>query len=74
MRYETQADLLRLLNQCARHYAAAALSLKVTRSFDGARILTMAAMAAVSDACLRAKAVDIPSVFSLHYAGAAEGP
>jgi hypothetical protein len=74
MRYETQADILRSLNQVCRHYAAAALSLTVTRSFDGARILTMAAMTAVGDAVLRVAAVDHPSQLSLHYSGAALGP
>lgn len=73
-RYETQTDLLRLLKEVGRHYAAAALSLKVTRSFDAARILTMASMTAVADAVLRAVAHDIPSQLSLHYSGRAFGP
>jgi hypothetical protein len=47
---------------------------QVTRSFDGTRILTMACITAVSDAVVRAHACDVPSAFSLHYAGTAPGP
>ena len=48
MRYETQLDLLRSIMLIARHFSAAALSIKVTRSFDATRILTMACMAALA--------------------------
>lgn len=71
MRYETQADLLRLLNMVCRHYATAALSLNITRSFDAERILIMSAIATVADAVVRVTAVDIPSQFSLHLSGKA---
>jgi hypothetical protein len=74
MRYADQADILRQLNLVCRHFSVASLSLKVTRSFDAARILTMAAIATVADAVLRIKASDVPSVFSLHYDGTADGP
>jgi len=47
MRRETQVDILRLLNLVAQHFAAAALSLRATRSLDAVRILTMACIAAV---------------------------
>jgi hypothetical protein len=47
MRYETQADLLRLLNSVAQHYAAVSLSLTVTRSFDATRLCTLGAITAV---------------------------
>ena len=40
MRYETQADILRLLNMICRHFATASLSVKITRSGDAARMLT----------------------------------
>jgi hypothetical protein len=66
VRYETQVDVLRNLCLLSRHYSAACLSLKVTQSFDAARILTMACMATVADAVIRQKACDIPSVFSMH--------
>jgi hypothetical protein len=67
MHYETQADLLRLLNLLARHFSAAALSLKLTRSFDATRIITVAAMACICDVIVRKRADDIPSQLSLHY-------
>jgi hypothetical protein len=74
MRYETQADLLRLLDLLNRHYGACSLSLRVTRSFDAVRMLTSACIAALTDCVLRTKACDIPSLLSLHYSGQAEGP
>ena len=74
MRYETQADLLRLLNVVGQHFAAASLSLRLNRSFDAVRILIMASLVTVSEAILRVKASDIPSQLSLHYAGKSEGP
>jgi hypothetical protein len=74
LRYETQADILRLLNMLSRQYAAASLSLKVTSSFDAVRILTFACMATITDAILRKAADDIPAWSSLHYSGEAEGP
>jgi hypothetical protein len=61
MRRETQVDVLRLLNLVAQHFAAAALSLRATRSLDAVRILTMACIAAVSDAVMRKAATDVPS-------------
>ena len=74
MRYETQADILRLLDLLSRHYIACALSLKVTRSFDACRILTMSVMVTIGDVVLRVKANDVPSQFAMHYSGLAEGP
>jgi hypothetical protein len=74
MRYETQQDILRLLNLLTRHYACAALSLKVTRSFDAERILTFACMASIADVVLRTSACDVPAASSLHYSGEAHGP
>jgi hypothetical protein len=72
MRYETQLDILRSIMLLGRHFAASALSIKVTRSFDATRILTMACMAAIADAVVRVKACDVPSLFSYHMRG--EGP
>mmetsp|Transcript_15429 Transcript_15429/g.33214 ORF Transcript_15429/g.33214 Transcript_15429/m.33214 type:complete len:1344 (-) Transcript_15429:16-4047(-) len=74
MRYETQADILRLLELLGRHFVSASLSMTVTRSSDAARIITMAAVATVADAVVRICACDIPSQFSLHYDGQAAGP
>ena len=74
MRYETQADLLRSLHIVAQHFSCASLSLRLTRSFDAVRILTMAALSTIADAVLRVVACDVPSELSLHYSGKADGP
>ena len=64
MRYETQADLLRLLSVVAQHFASASLSLRLTRSFDAVRILVMACIVTVADAIMRIVACDVPSIKS----------
>lgn len=74
MRYETQADILRLLNMVTQHYTSSVFSLKLTRSFDAARILTMSCIAAVADAVARIVVTDTPSEFSTHLNGTAAGP
>ena len=74
MRYETQADILRLLNLLCRHFATASLSVKPTRSGDAVRMLVFACMATICDATFRKVACDIPSQASLHYSGHAKGP
>jgi hypothetical protein len=74
IRYETQADILRLLNLLCRHFACASLSVKSTRSGDAIRMLTFACMATVCDASLRKIATDIPAQSALHYSGVALGP
>lgn len=74
IRYETQADILRLLNMLCRHFACASLSIKATRSGDAIRMLTFACMATICDATLRKVAIDISSQSGLHYSGAALGP
>jgi len=74
MDFETQQALLRALSLCCRHYAAVALSMRNSRSFDAVRILVMSAIVCVTDRVLRESAQDIQSEFSLHYSGNAEGP
>jgi hypothetical protein len=74
IRYETQMNILRLLNLICRHFATASLSLQVTASTDAIRILVFACMAAVCDAGVRKVATDTPSQSSLHYSGKAPGP
>jgi hypothetical protein len=69
MRYETQADILRLLNMLCRHFATASLSVKITRSGDAIRMLVFSCMATICDATLRKIASDIPAQSSLHYSG-----
>jgi hypothetical protein len=74
MRYESQADILRLLNMLCRHFATSSLSVKSTSSGDAVRMLTLASMACIGDATLRKIACDIPAQSSLHYSGQALGP
>ncbi len=74
IRYETQADIMKLLSQLARHFAAASLSVNITRSGDAVRMLTFSCMACIGDAVLRTIACDTPSQSSLHYSGKALGP
>jgi hypothetical protein len=74
MRYETQADTLRLLNMLCRHFATASLSVKMTRSGDATRMLVFACIATICDAVMRKIACDIPAQSSLHYSGVAKGP
>lgn len=64
MRYETQVDILRLLEMVARHFAAASLSLRITRSFDAARVITMACMVRC---CWRDKSLFVQLVKSVQY-------
>ena len=67
--FEEQAELLRLLGQLIRHYAAAVLCLTPTREMDAARIVTASSAAALLDALLRVQAADAPTSLSRHYAG-----
>eukprot|EP00808_Paulinella_micropora_P020702 g53334.t1 len=73
MRYETQLDMLRLLRQVAQHFLAAAFSLPLTRSFDAARILTLAAIACLADVVIHSVACDIPSELCVLLAGGGGG-
>jgi len=73
-----QGDLLRLLSLVAQHFAAAAMSLRVTRSFDAGRIVTLACLTAVADAVVRRVPSDARGLtdgaLSEHYSGEAPGP
>jgi hypothetical protein len=71
---DTQCEIFLLIHLLTRHYGAATMSLKVTRSFDGARIVTLACIAACADALLRKIAYDLPSQLSLHYSGETSAP
>jgi hypothetical protein len=64
-------NILRLIHHLCTHFAACSMSLRMNRSFDSARILTMACMAAIADSVIRMRASDIPSMLSLHINGAA---
>lgn len=74
MTYAVQVEILRSLGLVARHFAACCMSIKVTRSFDSTRILTMSCIAAVADQVIRILASDIPSRLSVHISGQADGP
>ena len=71
IRYETQIDMLRLVHGLMRHYIAVSLSIPANRTLDSSRIITIASMAAITDALIRRRACDIPSLFSLHFNGEA---
>ena len=74
VRYETQAELLRCLRLSLHHFTSTALSLTATRSFDAARLLSIASLASIADAVMRLRVTDHPSPFCTHYAGEADGP
>ncbi len=74
IRLETQAHILKQMELVCRHFVAASLSLKVTRSLDATRLLTMACMSAISDVVMRMEACDTPSMCCMHYSGRASGP
>ena len=74
MRYETQADLLRLLSMVCRHFAACCFSIRVTRSFDAVRLVIVACLATVADAVMRITTCDVPSLLCQSYSGLAAGP
>jgi hypothetical protein len=72
IRYSDQADIMRSLNRVCQHYVACALSVRVTRAFDAARVLTMSCMAVLADTLMRCVASDVPSRMCLHFAGVAQ--
>jgi hypothetical protein len=74
MRYETQLDLLRLMQHVSRHFLTATFSTRAAVLSDAARLLTLGCIAAIADALARRTACDVPSTFSLHYSGEAPGP
>lgn len=74
MRYETQADLLRLLSMVCHHFAACCFSIRVTRSFDAVRLVIVACLATIADAVMRMRTCDVPSLLCLSYSGNAAGP
>ncbi|KAF8819140.1 EF hand domain-containing protein, partial [Cardiosporidium cionae] len=73
-RRDTQIDLLRLLHSLTRHFLCAALSTYNSRTMDAERITCMAVICVLADTIVRKIAYDIPSPFSQHYDGTAEGP
>ena len=74
MHHDTQAEIMRWLSVLARHFACASLSVPLAPTSDATRLLVFASITAIADAVLRVTACDVPSAFSLHYSGSAEGP
>jgi len=72
IRYSDQVDIMRSLNRCCQHFVACGLSVRVTRAFDAARVLTMSCMAVIADTLMRCVASDVPSRLCLHFAGLAQ--
>ena len=58
----------------ARHFAACSFSIRVTRSFDAVRLVTVACLVAIADAVMRIRTCDVPSLLCLSYSGLADGP
>ena len=74
MRRETQLNLLFLIRRTCRIYTAATACVQQSRGLIAMRSITLACAACVADGICRAKAVDDPSTFALHYSGLCEGP
>eukprot|EP00978_Attheya_sp_CCMP212_P047272 scaffold421288_cov64-Attheya_sp.AAC.1 len=74
MRRETQINLLFLIRRMCRIYQAATACVQQSRGLIAIRSTTFACAACIADGISRVKAVDDPSVFSLHYSGLCEGP
>ena len=66
--------MLRLINMVCRHFAACCFSIRVTRSFDAVRLVTVACLATIADAVMRIRTCDVPSLLCLSYSGACDGP
>ena len=60
--YELQVELLLVLQRLTEHFAAAILSLQASRPLDAVRVVVPGCICAVSDAIIRRRAVDDPSV------------
>ncbi len=74
IRLETQVHILKQMELVCRHFVAASLSIKVTRSLDATRLLTMACMSSITDVVMRMEACDTRSMCCMHYSGRAAGP
>ena len=74
IRFETQQEILRLLRLVSREFIAVCFSVKLSRSSDCSRIITMATVAALADCVIRLQPFDAPNALSQHYAGVADGP
>ena len=59
--YELQVEMMLCLQRITEHFAAAALSIQQSRSFDGVCILVLGCLAALADAIMHLLATDEPS-------------
>ena len=62
-------ELLETIQRLAEHFAAAALSIMQSRSFDGVCIVVTGCIAAIADAVIRKIATDEPSEACSHLMG-----
>jgi hypothetical protein len=60
--YELQLELLLVLQRLMEHFAAAVLSLQASRPLDAVKIIVPGCICAISDAIIRRRACDNPSV------------
>lgn len=66
---ELQTELMQTLCRVAEHFVAAGMSLQHTRENDAVLVVVSGAIAAVSDAVMRRRAVDQPSEVCVHLMG-----
>ena len=64
-----QVELLLSLQRISQQFAAAAMSIQQSRSFDAVCIITSGCLAALSDAIIRKLATDQPSEVCSHLMG-----
>ena len=67
--YVMQVELLLSLQRISQQFAAAAMSIQQSRSFDAVCIITSGCLAALSDAIIRKLATDQPSEVCSHLMG-----
>lgn len=60
--YELQVEMLLVLQRLTEHFAAAVLSLQASRPLDAVRVVVPGCICAISDAIIRRRAIDNPSV------------
>ena len=60
--YELQVELLLVLQRLMEHFSAAALSLQASRPLDAVKVIVPGCICAISDAIMRRRAFDHPSV------------
>lgn len=59
--HELQVDMLLTIQRISEHFAAAAMSIQQSRSFDGSCVVVPGCLAAIADAIMRKAAIDEPN-------------